>query len=184
MKHIKIFDTTLRDGEQTPRVNLNAKEKLRIAKQLESLGVDIIEAGFAAASPGDFSAIQLIAENIKNSTVTSLARAVKSDIEVAAEAIKKAAKPRIHTFIATSPVHREFKLKMSKEEILKSVDEMVRYAKSFVEDVEFSAEDAMRTEKEYLVEVYETAIKAGATTINIPDTVGYRTPDEMYETIK
>ena len=184
MKHIKIFDTTLRDGEQTPRVNLNAKEKLRIAKQLESLGVDVIEAGFAAASPGDFSAIQLIAENIKNSTVTSLARAVKSDIEVAAEAIKKAAKPRIHTFIATSPVHREFKLKMTKEEILKSVDEMVRYAQYFVEDVEFSAEDAMRTEKEYLVEVYETAIKAGATTINIPDTVGYRTPDEMYETIK
>ena len=121
MKHIKIFDTTLRDGEQTPRVNLNAKEKLRIAKQLESLGVDVIEAGFAAASPGDFSAIQLIAENIKNSTVTSLARAVKSDIEVAAEAIKKAAKPRIHTFIATSPVHREFKLKMSKEDISKSV---------------------------------------------------------------
>ena len=184
MKHIKIFDTTLRDGEQTPRVNLNAKEKLRIAKQLESLGVDVIEAGFAAASPGDFSAIQLIAENIKNSTITSLARAVKSDIEVAAEAIKKAAKPRIHTFIATSPVHREFKLKMTKEEILKSVDEMVRYAKSFVEDVEFSAEDAMRTEKEYLVEVYETAIKAGATTINIPDTVGYRTPNEMFETIK
>ena len=163
MKHIKIFDTTLRDGEQTPRVNLNAKEKLRIAKQLESLGVDVIEAGFAAASPGDFSAIQLIAENIKNSTITSLARAVKNDIEVAAEAIKKAAKPRIHTFIATSPVHREFKLKMTKEEILKSVDEMVRYAKSFVEDVEFSA---------------------GDTTINIPDTVGYRTPDEMYETIK
>ena len=121
MKHIKIFDTTLRDGEQTPRVNLNAKEKLRIAKQLESLGVDVIEAGFAAASPGDFSAIQLIAENIKNSTVTSLARTVKSDIEVAAEAIKKAAKPRIHTFIATSSVHREFKLKMTKEEILKSV---------------------------------------------------------------
>jgi len=146
--------------------------------------VDVIEAGFAAASPGDFSAIQLIAENIKNSTITSLARAVKSDIEVAAEAIKKATKPRIHTFIATSPVHREFKLKMSKEEILKSVDEMVRYAKSFVEDIEFSAEDAMRTEKEYLVEVYETAIKAGATTINIPDTVGYRTPNEMFETIK
>jgi len=155
MKHIKIFDTTLRDGEQTPRVNLNAKEKLRIAKQLESLGVDVIEAGFAAASPGDFSAIQLIAENIKNSTITSLARAVKNDIEVAAEAIKKAAKPRIHTFIATSPVHREFKLKMTKEEILKSVDEMVRYAKSFVEDVEFSAEDAMRTEKEYLVKGIE-----------------------------
>ena len=148
MKCIKIFDTTLRDGEQTPRVNLNAKEKLRIAKQLEALGVDIIEAGFAAASPGDFEAIELIAQNIKNSTVTSLARAVKSDIEMAAKAIKKANKARIHTFIATSPIHREFKLKMSKEEILKTV------------------------------------IKAGATTINIPDTVGYRTPQEMYDTVK
>ena len=184
MKCIKIFDTTLRDGEQTPRVNLNAKEKLRIAKQLEALGVDIIEAGFAAASPGDFEAIELIAQNIKNSTVTSLARAVKSDIEMAAKAIKKANKARIHTFIATSPIHREFKLKMSKEEILKTVDEMVRYARTFTNDIEFSAEDAMRTEKEYLVEVYETAIKAGATTINIPDTVGYRTPQEMYDTVK
>ena len=184
MKCIKIFDTTLRDGEQTPRVNLNAKEKLRIAKQLEALGVDIIEAGFAAASPGDFEAIELISQNIKNSTVTSLARAVKSDIEMAAKAIKKANKSRIHTFIATSPIHREFKLKMSKEEILKTVDEMVRYARTFTNDIEFSAEDAMRTEKEYLVEVYETAIKAGATTINIPDTVGYRTPQEMYDTIK
>ena len=183
MKCIKIFDTTLRDGEQTPRVNLNAKEKLRIAKQLEALGVDIIEAGFAAASPGDFEAIELIAQNIKNSTVTSLARAVKSDIEMAAKAIKKANKARIHTFIATSPIHREFKLKMSKEEILKTVDEMVRYARTFTNDIEFSAEDAMRTEKEYLVEVYETAIKAGATTINIPDTVGYRTPQEMYDTV-
>ncbi|PIM79762.1 2-isopropylmalate synthase [Fusobacterium pseudoperiodonticum] len=184
MKCIKIFDTTLRDGEQTPRVNLNAKEKLRIAKQLEALGVDIIEAGFAAASPGDFEAIELIAQNIKNSTVTSLARAVKSDIEMAAKAIKKANKARIHTFIATSPIHREFKLKMSKEEILKTVDEMVRYVRTFTNDIEFSAEDAMRTEKEYLVEVYETAIKAGATTINIPDTVGYRTPQEMYDTVK
>ena len=184
MKCIKIFDTTLRDGEQTPRVNLNAKEKLRIAKQLEALGVDIIEAGFAAASPGDFEAIELISQNIKNSTVTSLARAVKSDIEMAAKAIKKANKSRIHTFIATSPIHREFKLKMSKEEILKTVDEMVRYARTFTNDIEFSAEDAMRTEKEYLVEVYETAIKAGATTINIPDTVGYRTPQEMYDTVK
>ena len=184
MKCIKIFDTTLRDGEQTPRVNLNAKEKLRIAKQLEALGVDIIEAGFAAASSGDFEAIELIAQNIKNSTVTSLARAVKSDIEMAAKAIKKANKARIHTFIATSPIHREFKLKMSKEEILKTVDEMVRYARTFTNDIEFSAEDAMRTEKEYLVEVYETAIKAGATTINIPDTVGYRTPQEMYDAVK
>ncbi len=184
MKKIKIFDTTLRDGEQTPRVNLNAEEKLRIAKQLEAMGVDIIEAGFAVASLGDFEAVKMIAENVEKSTVTSLARAVKKDIEVAAEALKKAKKPRIHTFIATSPIHREYKLKMTKEEILKKVTEMVTYAKSFVDDVEFSAEDATRTEKEYLVEVYETAISAGATTLNVPDTVGYRTPDEIYELIK
>lgn len=184
MKKIKIFDTTLRDGEQTPRVNLNAEEKLRIAKQLETMGVDIIEAGFAVASPGDFEAVKLIAENVEKSTVTSLARAVKKDIEVAAEALKNAKKPRIHTFIATSPIHREYKLKMTKEEILKKVTEMVAYAKTFVNDVEFSAEDATRTEKEYLAQVYETAIKAGATTLNVPDTVGYRTPDEMYELIK
>ena len=183
MKNIKIFDTTLRDGEQTPRVNLNAQEKLRIAKQLESLGVDVIEAGFAVASPGDFEAVKLIAENVKNSTVCSLSRAVKKDIETAAEALKNAAKPRIHTFIATSPIHREYKLKMTKEQILDRVKEMVTYAKSFVNDIEFSAEDATRTEKEFLVEVYETAIKAGATTLNVPDTVGYRTPNEMFELI-
>ncbi len=184
MKNIKIFDTTLRDGEQTPRVNLNAQEKLRIAKQLESLGVDVIEAGFAVASPGDFEAVKLIAENVKNSTVCSLSRAVKKDIETAAKALKNAAKPRIHTFIATSPIHREYKLKMTKEQILDRVKEMVTYAKSFVNDIEFSAEDATRTEKEFLVEVYEEAIKAGATTLNVPDTVGYRTPNEMYELIK
>ena len=178
--HIKIFDTTLRDGEQTPRVNLNAEEKLRIAKQLESLGVDIIEAGFAVASPGDFEAVKMIAENVKNSTVCSLSRAVKKDIEAAGEALKGAAKPRIHTFIATSPIHREFKLKMTKEQILERVKEMVELAKSFVDDVEFSSEDATRTEKEFLVEVYETAIKAGATTLNVPDTVGFRTQNEMF----
>lgn len=183
-RHIKIFDTTLRDGEQTPRVNLNAQEKLRIAKQLESLGVDIIEAGFAVASPGDFEAVKMIAENVKNSTVCSLARAVKKDIETAGEALKGAAKPRIHTFIATSPIHREFKLKMTKEQIVERAREMVAYAKTFVDDVEFSAEDALRTEKEYLVDVYEAAIEAGATTLNVPDTVGYRTPNEMFELIK
>ena len=183
MKNIKIFDTTLRDGEQTPRVNLNAQEKLRIAKQLESLGVDVIEAGFAVASPGDFEAVKMIAENVEKSTVTSLSRAVKKDIEVAAEAVKNAKKPRIHTFIATSPIHREYKLKMTKEQILDRVKEMVSYAKSFIDDIEFSSEDATRTEKEFLVEVYETAIKAGATTLNVPDTVGYRTPNEMFELI-
>ena len=137
MKHIKIFDTTLRDGEQTPRVNLNAQEKLRIAKQLESLGVDIIEAGFAVASPGDFEAVKMISENVKNSTVCSLSRAVRKDIEAAGKALEGAAKPRIHTFIATSPIHREFKLKMTKEQILERVKEMVELAKSFVDGVEF-----------------------------------------------
>ena len=183
MKHIKIFDTTLRDGEQTPRVNLNSEEKLRIARQLESLGVDIIEAGFAVSSPGDFEAVKLIADNIKTSTVTSLARAMKKDIEAAAEALKGAVKPRIHTFIATSPIHREFKLKMTKEEIVKRATEMVAYAKTFMDDIEFSAEDALRTEPEFLVEIYEAVIKAGATTLNVPDTVGYRTPTEMFELI-
>ena len=143
-KHIKIFDTTLRDGEQTPRVNLNAQEKLRIAKQLESLGVDVIEAGFAVASPGDFESVKLIAENIEKSTVTSLARAVKKDIEVASEAVKNAKKPRIHTFIATSPIHREYKLKMTKEQILDRVKEMVSYAKSFIDDIEFSSEQLLQ----------------------------------------
>lgn len=183
-KKIKIFDTTLRDGEQTPRVNLNAEEKLTIARQLQSLGVDIIEAGFATASPGDFEAVKLIADNVKGVTVTSLARAVKKDLEVAAEALKNAENPRIHTFIATSPTHRKYKLKKSKEEILEIVREMVAYAKSLVNDIEFSAEDATRTEKEYLAKVYEVAIEAGATTLNVPDTVGYITPNEMYDLIK
>lgn len=184
MKRIKIVDTTLRDGEQTPRVNLNSQEKLRIAKQLESLGVDVIEAGFAMASPGDFEAIKQIASEIKNSTISSLARLVKTDIEKAAQALEGAKRKRIHTFIATSPIHREFKLNMSKDEILKSIKENVAYAKSFVDEIEFSCEDATRTEKEFLVEAYSTAIEAGATILNIPDTVGYRTPQEIFELIK
>lgn len=183
VKNIKIFDTTLRDGEQTPRVNLNSQEKLRIAKQLESLGVDIIEAGFAISSPGDFEAVSLIAKHIKNSTITSLARAVKQDIEAAARALEKANKKRIHIFLATSPLHREYKLKMSKEEILDKIYETVMYGRTLTEDIQFSAEDAMRTEPEYLVEAYNAAIAAGAQTINVPDTVGYRTPTEIYERI-
>ena len=136
-KHIKIFDTTLRDGEQTPRVNLNAEEKLRIAKQLESLGVDIIEAGFAVASPGDFEAVKMIAENVKNSTVCSLSRAVKKDIEAAGKALKGAAKPRIHTFIATSPIHREFKLKMTKEQLEKSIQNTTALMKEAAKNLDF-----------------------------------------------
>ncbi len=183
-KIVKIFDTTLRDGEQTPGVNLNTKEKLRIAKQLENLGVDIIEAGFAVSSPGDFDAVKTIAENIKNSTVASLARAVKGDVDAALRALEKAKRKRVHIFLATSPLHREFKLKMSKQEIIDRAYEAVTYAKGFIDDIEFSAEDAMRTEPEYLVEVFNAAIAAGATTLNVPDTVGYRTPVEIFERIK
>ena len=183
-KIVKIFDTTLRDGEQTPGVNLNTKEKLRIAKQLENLGVDIIEAGFAVSSPGDFDAVKTIAENIKNSTVASLARAVKGDVDAALRALEKAKRKRVHIFLATSPLHREFKLKMSKQEIIDRAYEAVTYAKGFIDDIEFSAEDAMRTEPEYLIEVFNAAIAAGATTLNVPDTVGYRTPTEIFERIK
>ncbi|WP_203522463.1 2-isopropylmalate synthase [Fusobacterium sp. IOR10] len=183
MKNIKIVDTTLRDGEQTPRVNLNTNEKLRIAKQLEHLGVDVIEAGFAIASPGDFEAVSLIAKEIKKSTVSSLSRLVKKDIDASVRALKEGTKTRIHVFIATSPIHRKFKLKMSKEEIINSIQENVAYARKFVDEVEFSCEDGTRTEKEFLVEAYSTAIEAGATILNVPDTVGYRTPEEMYSLI-
>jgi 2-isopropylmalate synthase len=178
---IKIFDTTLRDGEQSPGCSMNLMEKIQMAKQLEKLGVDIIEAGFAAASPGDLNAIKEIAATIKNTKVASLARANKSDIDKAWESIKNAVNPRIHTFIATSPIHMTYKLKMSPDEVMQRVDAMVKYAKKYVDDVEFSAEDATRSDIDYLAKIIKTAIDAGATTINIPDTVGYAMPDEYYE---
>lgn len=184
MEKIFIFDTTLRDGEQTPGVSLNAKEKLEIAKSLEKLGVDVIEAGFPMASKGDFEGVKLIALNIKNSIVNALARANKEDIDRAYEAIKYANKKRIHTFLATSDIHMKYKLKMTREEVLERVYKMVSYAKTLVDDVEFSPEDGSRTEKEFLYKVLETAIKAGATVLNIPDTVGYSTPDEFGGLIK
>lgn len=183
-KHIKIFDTTLRDGEQTPGVNLNVKEKLMIAKKLESLGVDIIEAGFPAASNGDFEAVKAIATEIKNSTIAGLSRANKNDIDRCWEAVKYATKPRIHTFIATSEIHMKHKLKMTKEEVKAKAIEMVTYAKSLCDDIEFSAEDAYRSDKDFLVEIFTEVIKAGATTLNIPDTVGYALPDEYQSFIK
>lgn len=183
-KRIYIFDTTLRDGEQTPGVSLNAKEKLEIAKNLEALGVDVIEAGFPVTSKGDFEGVKLIAKNIKNSTVNALARANKKDIDTAYEAIKEANKKRIHTFLATSDVHMKYKLKMTREEVLYRVREMVSYAKTLVDEVEFSPEDGSRTEKEFLYKVLEEAIEAGATILNIPDTVGYSTPNEFGELIK
>ncbi len=181
---VKIFDTTLRDGEQSPGASMNTEEKIQIAKQLERLGVDIIEAGFAAASPGDFEAIRKIAEVVRNSTVCSLARALERDIKAAGEAIAPASHKRIHTFIATSPIHMKYKLRMEPEEVIKKAVEAVKYAKTFVDDVEFSCEDAGRSEMGFLKEIIGAVIEAGASTINIPDTVGYRFPHEMGEMIK
>ncbi|HEY8343522.1 MAG TPA: 2-isopropylmalate synthase [Calditerricola sp.] len=178
MRKILVFDTTLRDGEQSPGVNLSIEEKVEIALQLERLGVDLIEAGFAASSPGDFAAVKAVAERIKDARVVSLARAVEADIDAAWEALRGAAQPCLHTFLATSPIHRQYKLRMSKEEVLARVEAMVRYAASKFPEVEFSPEDAGRTEHDFLVEVVTVAVRAGATTINIPDTVGYLTPEE------
>jgi 2-isopropylmalate synthase len=183
-KQIKIFDTTLRDGEQVPGCQLHGKEKLVIAKALDNLGVDVIEGGFPVSSPADFEAVQAIAENMKNASVCGLTRAVKKDIEVAAEAIKAARRPRIHTGLGTSDLHVFTKLRITKEEVIERGVAAVKYAKKFVEDVEFYAEDAGRTENEYLARVVEEVIKAGATVINIPDTTGYCLPEEFGAKIK
>jgi len=181
---IKIFDTTLRDGEQSPGCSMSIEEKIEIAKQLERLGVDIIEAGFPASSMGDFNSVKAIAESITNTSVAGLARALKSDIDTTWEAIKNAKYPRIHTFIATSDIHMKYKLKKTPEEVYKQAIEMVKYAKNKCKDIEFSAEDATRTRPEFLYKIIEGAIEAGATVINIPDTVGYTSPDEFYKIIK
>ena len=181
---IKIFDTTLRDGEQSPGASMNMEEKIQIALQLEKLGVDIIEAGFAAASPGDFEAIENVSKIITKSTVCSLARAVSRDIEAAGKAIREAKYKRIHTFIATSPIHMKYKLKMEPGEVIKRAVEAVEFAKTFTDDVEFSCEDAGRSEISFLKEILDAVIEAGATTLNIPDTVGYRLPHEMGALIK
>lgn len=178
VRKINIFDTTLRDGEQSAGVNLNFSEKIEIAHQLERLGVDIMEAGFPAASKGDFNSVQEIARRIKDSSVTGLARAVKGDIDAAWDALKDGAQPRLHTFIATSPIHRQYKLKMSKEEVVERAVSMVKYAAERFPIVQWSAEDASRTELDYLAHIVEAVIQAGARVINIPDTVGYATPTE------
>lgn len=183
-KKIKIFDTTLRDGEQTPGVNLNLKEKLIIAKKLEELGVDVIEAGFPMASEGDFNSVKEIAKTVKKSYVAALCRATKKDIDRAYEAVKYAAKPRLHIFLATSKIHMKYKLNMSEDKVLKKAEESVAYAKTLCEDIEFSAEDAYRSDKEFLIKVFEKVIEAGATVINIPDTVGYALPSNYYDFIK
>lgn len=183
-KNVQIFDTTLRDGEQVPGCKLNTEQKLIIAEQLDLLGVDVIEAGFPVSSPGDFKSVEAISKLIKHATVCGLTRSVENDIKVAAEALKYAKKPRIHTGIGTSDSHIKFKFKSNQEDILKRAFEAVKYAKSFVEDVEFYAEDAGRTDNEYLARVCETVIKAGATVLNIPDTTGYCLPHEYGAKIK
>ena len=179
MQRIKIFDTTLRDGEQAPGCSMDLAEKLEIAQALERMGVDVIEAGFAIASQGDFGSVQAISKLLKNCTVASLARATQKDIDAAYQAVKAAQSPRIHTFLATSPVHMEYKLKMTPDQVLDTISAQVAYARRLCPDVEFSAEDAMRSDPAFLAKAVSAAIKAGAGVINIPDTVGYATPQEM-----
>lgn len=175
---IFIFDTTLRDGEQVPGCKLNTKEKVELALQLEHLGVDIIEAGFPISSPGDFESVRKIAEQVKNATVCGLSRAVQKDIEVAADALKPAKRKRIHTGIGTSDYHIKSKFNSTREEILERARQCVKWARQFTDDVEFYAEDAGRTDNDYLARVVEAVIRAGATTVNIPDTTGYCLPEQ------
>lgn len=181
-----VFDTTLRDGEQSPGATLTAEEKLEVADALVALRVDVIEAGFPAASPGDFEAVREIARRTRGSgvTIAGLARCNRGDIERAAQAVMESDRPRIHTFIATSDIHLKHKLRMTREEVLERVRDCVGYARSFVEDVEFSCEDATRSDREFMAQVFNVAVEAGATTLNIPDTVGYTTPFEYVELIE
>ncbi|MGH2728120.1 MAG: 2-isopropylmalate synthase, partial [Actinomycetota bacterium] len=181
---VRIFDTTLRDGEQSPGINLNVKEKLEIAEQLARLGVDIIEAGFPVTSPGDFESVSAIAQTVKGPTIAALARAHDLDIDRAWEAVQHGNKPRIHVFLSTSDIHRKYMLNATEDEILAQAVAGVQRAKGYVEDVEFSPQDATRTEPEFLFKIVEAAINAGATTINIPDTVGYAIPFDFGELIR
>ena len=184
-ERVIVFDTTLRDGEQSPGATLTSEEKLEVADALLALRVDVIEAGFPAASPGDFEAVREIARRSRGSgvTIAGLARASRGDIERAAQAVQDADRPRIHTFIATSDIHLKHKLRMTREQVLDRVRDSVSFARSFVEDVEFSCEDATRSDREFMAQVFNVAVEAGATTLNIPDTVGYTTPFEYYELI-
>ena len=183
-RNILIIDTTLRDGEQSPGCSMNLNEKLEVARMLEALRVDIIEAGFPIASPGDFEAVQAIAETIRDCTVAGLARSMEKDIDSAGKAVAKARHKRVHVFCATSKIHRTYKLKRAKEEIVKMSVDSVRHAKGYTDDVEFSPEDAARTEPEFLAEVVQAVIEAGATTVNIPDTVGYAMPEQFGQLIR
>ncbi|MEA4833058.1 MAG: 2-isopropylmalate synthase [Oscillospiraceae bacterium] len=181
---VKIFDTTLRDGEQAPGCSMNLQEKIEVAKRLELLKVDVIEAGFAASSSGDFKSVASVAECIRGCSVASLARCTEKDIDAAYEAIKKAVSPRIHVFIATSPIHMQYKLKLNPEQVIEKAAAMVKYARRLCADIEFSAEDATRSDQKFLARVVRAAIESGASVINIPDTVGYTTPYEMRSIIE
>src|SRR5437879_3043771 len=180
---VTVFDTTLRDGEQSPGCSMNRPEKLRLAHQLDRLGVDVIEAGFPIASDGDFESVKAIAEVVRRPTIAALARASQPDIERAWEALKGAARPRIHVFLATSDIHLQYKLRITREQCLEQAREAIRFAQSLCHDVEFSPEDATRTDPDFLCQVLEAVVEAGATTLNIPDTVGYTVPSEFGELI-
>ena len=184
---VYIFDTTLRDGEQAPGASLNTEEKMKVAIQLEKLGVDIIEAGFPAASPGDFEAVQRIAKTLKKTVIAGLSRAMRKDIDACAKALKPAKRMRIHTFISSSDIHLKHLFRKSREEALAAVVDAVKYARRFTDNVEFSAQDASRSDLDFLCRMIEAAIKSGATTVNVPDTVGYAIPTEyghMVATLK
>ncbi len=181
---IRIFDTTLRDGEQSPGCSMNLNEKLALARQLAKLGVDVIEAGFPIASEGDLESVKAISREIRGPVICALARTSPADIEHALEALHPASRPRVHTFIATSDIHLEHKLRMSREQVLEEIDRAVRQARGHCDDVEFSAEDATRSDRDFLVQAFTTALEAGASTLNVPDTVGYTTPSEYYDLIR
>jgi len=183
-KRVKIFDTTLRDGEQSPGCSMNLEEKLRLARKLESLGVDIIEAGFPIASDGDFAAVKAVAAECRNVTVAALCRTAEPDVIRAAEALRGAAHPRIHTFVATSDIHLEYKLRKTRTEVIEMTRNAVRLARGFAEEVEFSAEDATRSDPDYLCDVFAAAVDEGATILNVPDTVGYTLPNEFADLVR
>ena len=181
---VRIFDTTLRDGEQSPGCSMNLGEKVRLARKLQSLGVDIIEAGFPIASDGDFAAVKAVAAECRDVTVAALCRTAEADVRRAAEALRDASRPRIHTFVATSDIHLEYKLKKTRAEVIEMTRQAVRLARDFADEIEFSAEDATRSDVDYLVEVFSVAVEAGASILNVPDTVGYTLPNEFSQLIR
>src|SRR5438046_5110081 len=184
LDRVRIFDTTLRYGEQSPGCSMNLAEKVRLAQKLESLGVDIIEAGFPIASDGDFAAVEAVARECRDGTVAALCRTSEQDVRAAAEALKQAAHARIHTFVATSDIHLEYKLKKTRSEVIEMTRAAVRLARSYAEEVEFSAEDATRSDVNYLCDVFAVAVEEGATILNVPDTVGYTLPNEFTQLIR